>query len=73
MSLTEAAAKFATNKSDEDKRIEAARAALFGVDSVVSLQDFEVWPHRTITDGTAVREGLSACPCLGVLLDRRRH
>jgi len=27
---------------DEDARIEKARAALFGVDSVVTLDDFEV-------------------------------
>lgn len=34
--------KFSLAKSEEDERIEAAREALFGVDSVASLSDFEV-------------------------------
>lgn len=42
ISLTAAIARLSAAKSDEDKRIEAARAALFGVDSVVSVMDFEV-------------------------------
>lgn len=36
-------------KSDEDRDIEKAKAALFGVDSVASISDFEVGysdPHR---------------------------